>query len=301
MALTRQVKSVLNRKRKRDEWFLDDYTLNLYSGCSFNCLYCYIRGSKYGKNLADRLCIKENAIELLDKQLALESRKGRRGIIAISSVTDPYLPIDKKYQLTRQALEIILKYKYPVHILTKSDLIERDFDLLHRIDREAIHHHNLKRMRRGVVISFSFSTLDDPIAKIFEPGAPPPSVRLHALEKSVSAGLFAGVSMMPLLPFISDGTERLQHMFTTFQSAKVKYILPATLTLFGNKPEDSKQMMLRAVENHYPHLLEKYKNYFSTGSQMPAFYRTAFQKEMQKYSEQYGIPNHILTAATQEQ
>src|SRR5690606_17668411 len=129
-----EVKSVLNKTQRRDPWFLDDYTLNLYSSCSFNCLYCYIRGSKYGTNLEESLSVKANAIELLEKQLSGRAKKGEYGIIVLSSATDPYLQIEKRYELTRRALEVIARYKFPVHIITKSDLIERDFDLLHEID-----------------------------------------------------------------------------------------------------------------------------------------------------------------------
>src|SRR5215212_6377570 len=100
-----QVKSVLNKTKRRDPWFLDDYTINPYSGCSFNCLYCYIRGSKYGIHMEDKLSVKENAVELLDKQLANRAKKNQFGFIAMSSATDPYLQIEKETMLTRRLLE----------------------------------------------------------------------------------------------------------------------------------------------------------------------------------------------------
>jgi len=84
-----QVKSILNKTKRRDPWFLDDYTLNPYSGCSFNCLYCYIRGSKYGIHMEEKLSVKTNALELLEKALTLRSKKGQHGIIVLSSATDP--------------------------------------------------------------------------------------------------------------------------------------------------------------------------------------------------------------------
>ena len=102
-----EVKSVLNKTKRRDPWFLDDYTINLYSSCSFNCLYCYIRGSKYGSNLEESLSVKTNAIEILDRQLFNRAKKEQYGIIVLSSATDPYLQVEKEYQLTRSALELI--------------------------------------------------------------------------------------------------------------------------------------------------------------------------------------------------
>ncbi|MBA4058063.1 MAG: radical SAM protein, partial [Marivirga sp.] len=132
------VGSVLNKTKRRDPWFLDDYTINPFSGCSFNCLYCYIRGSKYGEHMEERLSIKSNALDVLDKQLKSRARREQFGIIVLSSVTDPYLQIENEYQLTRRILELILHYRFPVHIITKSDLVERDFDILQKINDEAI-------------------------------------------------------------------------------------------------------------------------------------------------------------------
>src|SRR5436189_3872054 len=101
------VKSILNKTKRRDAWFLDDYTINPYSGCSFNCLYCYIRGSKYGTHMEKKLSVKTNAVELLDKQLKNRAKKGQYGIIVLSSATDPYLQFEKDMQLTRRLLEVI--------------------------------------------------------------------------------------------------------------------------------------------------------------------------------------------------
>ncbi len=97
-----QVKSVLNKHKKRDAWFLDDYSINPYMGCSVNCLYCYIRGSKYGINMAERLTAKINAPEILEKQLRLRTKKNEYGFIVLASATDPYMPIEEKYRLTEK-------------------------------------------------------------------------------------------------------------------------------------------------------------------------------------------------------
>lgn len=289
-----EVKSVLNKTKRRDSWFLDDYTINLYSSCSFNCLYCYIRGSKYGTNLEESLSVKTNAIEILDRQLFNRAKKGQYGIIILSSATDPYLQVEKKYQLTRSALEVIANHKFPVHIITKSDLIERDFDLLHQINKTALLPNDLThRLDGGVIVSFSFSTLDHKVAKIFEKGATIPSDRLISLNKTISEGFLTGVSLMPLLPFISDTTEHLNLFFSTFKKSKVDYILPATLTLFGNGKADSRTLVLNAIKKHYPELENRYLNYFKNGSEMPEFYKKAFYKKMTELCEGYGLKNLI--------
>ncbi|PTX58395.1 DNA repair photolyase [Kordia periserrulae] len=290
-----EVTSVLNKTKKRDSWFLDDYTVNLYSSCSFNCLYCYIRGSKYGTNLEESLSIKSNAIEVLDRQLFRRAKKNEYGIVVLSSATDPYLQLEKTYELTREALKLIANYKFPVHIITKSDLIERDFDLLHQIDKTAIHSNDLKDRlhNRGTIISFSFSTLDDTVANIFEKGATKPSVRLKTLKNTVRENFHTGVSLMPLLPFISDTTEHLHLLFSTFKKSNVKYILPATITLFGNGKADSKTLVLNAIRKHFPELENRYLNYFKNGSQMPDFYKKAFAAKMKELCNEYEVSNRI--------
>lgn len=292
-----KVKSVLNKTKKRDDWFLDDYTINLYSSCSFNCLYCYIRGSKYGTNLEKSVSAKINALEILEKQLYTQYKKRQFGVIVLSSATDPYLPLEENYQLTRGALELIHRYKFPVHIITKSNLIERDFNLLEKIDREAILPQDLKeKLGRGTIITFSFSTLDNKVARLFEPGAPSPDLRLNTLKKTQNAGFLSGVSLMPLLPFISDTTAQLDLLFTSFQHC-ADYVLPATLTLFGQSKSDSKTLITKTIEKHYPELKDRYQKYFKYNSQLPQYYQTAFKHKMLDLSLQYNMPNDILTAA----
>lgn len=291
-----EVKTILNKSKKRDSWFLDDYTVNLYSSCSFNCLYCYIRGSKYGYNLEESLAVKRNAIELLDRQLSNRAKKEQYGYIVLSSATDPYLQIEAKYEMTRKALEVIAKYRFPVHIITKSDLLIRDFDLLHQINQNAIVPEDLKSIGHGTLVTFSFSTLDDQVGKVFEPGATPPSQRLVALKKTLEAGFHAGVSMMPMLPYITDTTKSLVNLFSTFRDAGAKYVMPATITLFGSGKADSKTLVFNAIRKHYPDLLPKYQRLFAKGYELPFYYNNAFNKKMAEMADEFDIPNRIFKA-----
>lgn len=288
-------KTILNKKKKPDEWFLDDYTLNPYSGCSFNCLYCYIRGSKYGIHMEEKLAVKINAVELLEKQLQNLAKKNKYGVIVLASATDPYLQIEKDTGLTRKLLEVILKYHFPLHVVTKSDLVIRDFDLLSEIDKNAILPPNLEgKTNHGVFITFSFSTLDHSVAKIIEPGATSPSERLKTLEQTSSAGFHCGVSMMPLLPFISDTEEQMDTMLAAFKKAGSKYVFPASLTLFGNGPADSKTLMFRAIEKHYPDLLGRYKNLFADDFRIATNYQRELFEKTNRLLKKHGIKNRIV-------
>ncbi|GAB5524209.1 MAG: radical SAM protein [Roseivirga sp.] len=287
-------KSILNKTKKRDPWFLDDYTVNPYSGCSFNCLYCYIRGSKYGIHMERKLGVKLNTPELLDKALRRRADKGEYGIIVLASATAPYLQAEKETQLTLQLLEVILKYRFPVHLITKSDLILRDLDLIERIDQKAILPKDLPGLNRGAMITFSFSTIDEQVARVFEPGATSPLLRLETLQAISKRGFLTGVSMMPLLPWISDTTESLEAMFTAFNENGAQYCFPADLTLFGNDTSDSRTLVLRAIEKHYPQYLNKYQAYFKSSTGLPAYYRKAFYKKVEALGIQYGLRNRIV-------
>jgi len=290
-------KSILNKTRRRDPWFLDDYTINPFSACPFNCLYCYIRGSKYGIHMQEKVSVKTNAIPILEKQLNSCAKRKEYGYIVIASATDPYLQIEEKYQLTRRILELILKYRFPLHIITKSPGVLRDIDLLHEIDKKAFVPEDLQsKTKHGVFISFSISTMNDEVAKIFEPGAPAPSLRLKAIEQLLKEGFWTGVSLMPLLPYISDTGEHLQLLFQTFANINVKYVLPATLTLPGSGEADAKTLYFEAVRKNFPELLEKYHRLFGSGSEMPAYYKEALRNKTNELAKAFGLRTTILKA-----
>jgi len=107
----------------------------MYSGCIFNCIYCYIRGSKYGGSMSETVSVKVNASKVLQRQLRRRALRCEYGIIALSTSTEPCMQIERKYERTRKLLKIILKYRFPVHILTKSNLILRNLDLLRIMER----------------------------------------------------------------------------------------------------------------------------------------------------------------------
>jgi DNA repair photolyase len=257
------VKSVLNRLKKRDSWFLVEYSLNAYEGCAFNCIYCYIRGSKYGENLGPGLGVKANAPYILEKQLRPRAKKGEHGFIAISSASDPYQPIEEDLCVTRKLLKVILTQRFPVSILTRSALVLRDLDLLKDIDAAAVLPESLKkRPGRGVMISTSISTLDEKLAKLVEPGAPPPAARLDTIRKCKEAGFFAGINFMPVLPFISDTEEKLEGMVRAALDCGADFIFVAGMTLFGSGPGDSRTLYYNFIRRNHPELIPKYDALF---------------------------------------
>ena len=295
MITYKEVKSVLNRHKKRDSWFHDDYSINPYEGCGFNCIYCYIRGSKYGENLSEKIAVKQNAVEILDRQLATRAKKNEYGFIAVGSATDAYMQVEKELLQTRKLLEVIQKHRFPVFISTKSNLILRDLDILSEINQSAIKPVGFPdTFNHKVILSFSLSTLDQSIARQIEPGAPSPQDRLDTINHCREKGLLTGVNAMPLLPFISDTEEELEKMIIAAKSAGANYILTAGITLFGSQPFDSKPLFYRYIQKNHPGLMAKYKLMFGNNYYQPSNYHQELQERTGRLCMKHGIRNSIF-------
>ena len=294
MIAYKEVRSILNKHKKRDSWFLDDYSVNPYEGCGFNCTYCYVHGSKYGENLAEKIVIKKDAAAILDKQLGNRAKRNEFGFIAVGSASDAYMQVEEEIGLTKELLRVILKHRFPVLISTKSELIKRDLDLLKQIDENAILPEDLKQNPgRGVIISFSFSTLDEKLAKQIEPGAPGPQKRLEALKFFSDNGFLCGVNAMPLLPYISDTEEEIERIVAAAKQYGANYILIAGLTLFGNDEGDSKKLVFRFLRDYYPDRLEKYEKMYESVYYSSWQYQQELKKRGEALCEKYKIKNSI--------
>lgn len=291
----KQVKSVLNKHKTRDNWFLDDYSVNPYEGCSCNCLYCYIRGSKYGENMDERLAVKINALEVLEKQLATRAKKGQYGFVAVGSGTDAYIHHEEKLRITEGMLQLLLKYRFPVFISTKCTLIKRDIELLKEIDRHAILPADLQpRLKRGVILSVSLSTTDERISDMLEPGAATPAQRLKLVTQLRDEGFLTGVNTIPVLPFISDSVEELEKIIVAAKTHKADYILTGGLTLFGNETADSKTLFYKFLERYDPSLLPKYKQLYGPNSYTSFSYQDELKERAGRLCKKYSIRNSIL-------
>ncbi len=289
-----EVKSILNKHKKRDEWFLDDYSVNPYIGCSFGCIYCYVRGSKYGKD-SRKVNAKMNSPHLLEKQLRRKAVKGEYGIIAVGTSTEPYMDVEKELRLTRRLLEIIAKYRFPVHILTKSTLVLRDCDLINEIDEKAILPDDIaERLGRGAMVSISMSVIDESLSKLVEPKAPPPEERMTAITELTESDVFAGVAFIPVLPFISDSSDAIDKMIKLAKESKAEYCFVGALTLFGNRPSDCRQAYFRFIEKHYPHLLPDYEKLFRHRFQPPKEYQQKLDITAREICKKYGVRYRIL-------
>ncbi len=235
-----------------DSWFGLKYNLNLYRGCAHGCIYCDSRSSCYRiENFSDIL-VKFNAIELLKKELPAKRIKGT---IGTGSMNDPYQPVEKQFQLTKQSLELMDKHGFSVHIITKSDLVLRDIDLL------------LEISKTYAAVTFTVITTDDKLAGIIEPGAPPPSKRLKAIEALSRAGIYTGITMMPLLPFITDTEENVKGIVRQAKDSGAKYIIP----VFGMSIRTGqREYYYQKLEEHFPGLKGRYEKSYGLQYQCPS-------------------------------
>ncbi len=288
------VKSILNKHKKRDSWFLSDYTLNPYYGCAVNCLYCYIRGSHYGGNITHKTSAKANAPDILVKQLKKRAANKEYGLIALATSSEAYPPIEEELKLTRSILSIINRFKFPVSILTKSTLVLRDMDILKKIDENAILPADLKpKLKGGSIISFSFSTPDEKLARIFEPNAPTPKERLETMKKFKDEGFKVGVCYMPVLPFLSDSDKQIEKMVVLAKNYGADSILTAGLTLFGDETNHCKTTYYKLIERNFPEILEKTKRLFGNNFYPAPKYQKDLAERSAKICKRYEIKNRI--------
>jgi DNA repair photolyase len=291
----KEVKSILNKHKQRDSWFLDDYSVNPYEGCSINCLYCYIRGSKYGENMERGLVVKSNALQVLEKQLASRARKNQYGFLAVGSAIDAYMKQEEELKLTEGILKLLLKYRFPVFISTKATLILRDIELLKQIDKSAIIPTDLReRLSRGVIISTSLSTMNVEIANRLEPAAATPEERLKTLKQLSREGFLTGVNAIPILPFISDSESELEKMIVAAKQANADYILVGGLTLFGNQAADSKTLYFKFLNRYDASLIPRYEALYGKNFFPPKTYQRELKAKSEKLCTKHAIRTSIL-------
>lgn len=190
-----RAKTILAHNDSPDIGF--DTSINAYRGCEHGCVYCYARptheylGYSSGLDFETKIVVKENAPELLRKDLSAKSWKPR--VISMSGVTDCYQPLERKLRLTRGCLEVLTDFRNPVVAITKNHLITRDMDLL----RELAHFN-------AVSVCISLTTLDSELARKMEPRASIPARRLAAVEALAQAGVPVGVLVCPIIPGLTD-------------------------------------------------------------------------------------------------
>ncbi|MBU0496504.1 MAG: radical SAM protein [Candidatus Thermoplasmatota archaeon] len=290
-----QAKTLIRKFKRIDSWFIARYAMNLYRGCLHNCVYCDGRTEKYqvSGEFGSDIGVKINAIELLEKELNPYRRRQplTPGFVMLGGgVGDSYQPIEDSYHLAQKTLKLLFKYKWPVHILTKSTRVIKDIDIIKKINEQ-----------KKAILSFSFSSTDDAISKKFEPGVPPPSERLETITQLTNHGIPCGMFLMPPIPFITDTSRYLEQSIADAKKAGALFVIFGGMTLKEGK---QKQYFMETLKQQYPHLMTEYHHIYKPnpwGQAIPQYYQAVHHSIYvlaKKYKMPLRIPHQLFSDAS---
>ena len=267
-------RSILNRTTPRMPF---QWTINPYRGCEFGCKYCFARYTHEfmemdAGDFEEKIYAKSAAAQLLRRELARVKRKDH---IAMGTATDPYQPAERRFGKTRSILEVFLRERgRRLGITTKSDLIVRDLELLREVARGNVLH-----------VNFTITTLDEKLARLLEPRAPRPALRLGALRKLGEAGIAVGVFANPVMPGLTDGERHLDRLAKTTRDAGALWFDGAPLFL---KPS-AQEAFLPLLEREFPELAARYRELYARSAFLGGAYKETLRGRVAKIRERYGL------------
>ncbi|WP_409200072.1 radical SAM protein [Methanobrevibacter sp. DSM 116169] len=251
-------KSALNNLKRKMPYA---YDLNIYRGCNHSCKYCYALYSHKYLNSSDYyndIFVKSNIDEVLKKEL-----KTNRNLFAIGTVTDSYQEAEKHCKIMPKILKILLRYKNPIIISTKSDLILRDYDLISELSNKTF-----------VNIASSIITCDDDLRSLIEPNTSSIKNRFKFLKEFKKTNTRIGLHIMPILPYITDSYDNLENLFKMASKIGVNYVLPGQLNLYG----ETKIQYFNFLKKEFPQEYLKTKELFKEKELRISYKKDLFYK-----------------------
>jgi DNA repair photolyase len=293
------------------------WDINVYRGCEHGCKYCYAlyshqylksemefgsngNGSKGGSgkggkggssnrggsgdagNYYRRIYAKTNIAEQLEKELSRPGRK--RELVNFGGVCDSYQPAEKEFELMPEILKLMIKYKNPIVISTKSDLILRDFDLIDELSQVAF-----------VNIASSITTMDEKLQKLIEPAGVSPKRRFKFLEKFKETNAAIGVHSMPILPFLTDAPESLEEVFSRTKDVEADYIIVVPLSLRSQ----TRKYYFEWLANQFPHLYDPTRLLYKNGGLDKAYKTHLYQKIITPLLQKYALSTDYMKPVLQ--
>jgi len=263
--------SALNKLKRKVPFGWD---LNIYRGCSHACRYCYaIYSHQYlnSDGFYDDIYVKTNIVEQLERELSSPSWK--REVVNIGGVTDSYQKAEETCQLMPQILKLLIKYKTPAIISTKSTLALRDFDLIDELSRITY-----------INIAATITTMDEEIRKKIEPGSAPSQERFTMLKEFRKTNASVGLHVMPIIPYLTDSRENMEALCLNARDSGAHYMLPGTLYLRGA----TRQVFFDFIQNEYPDLYPKLQTLYKTGG-ADKEYKNQLYLMVNELRDRYGI------------
>jgi DNA repair photolyase len=270
------VRSILNHCDSERVPFA--WTVNPYRGCEFGCKYCYARYThEYmeldGSDFESKIYVKQNAGPLAERDLASEKIWGEH--IAIGTATDPYQPAEKEFGATRAILEKMAEREgLSLSITTKSNQVVRDIDVIKRIAE-----------RSSITIHMTVTTLRTRLARMLEPRAPRPDLRLAALRQLREAGINAGVNAMPVLPGLTDRDEDLDALARAARDAGAQWIAASVLFLMRSSLKE----FLPFIDAEFPKLAKRYREWYKRSGYAPEEYRKEISARFEQLRRKYDL------------
>lgn len=255
------------------------WTINPYRGCTMGCRYCFARGSheylglNSGPDFDRQIIVKTNIVDVLDQELK-RKRTWTRELVALGSNTDPYQRAEGRYQLMPGIIQTLAAHDTPFSILTKGTLIRRDIPALQEA-RERVH----------VEISMSIAIFDESLRELMEPGAPRADARLETVRLLTAAGFDVTVFLMPIIPFLSDSPEHLDHAIRQISDSGAKAIRHGVMHLRPGALESVQAW----VRTHSPELGPSFERLYGLSSYAPAEYRRNINETVGRLARDYGL------------
>ena len=240
-------KNIVFKTQSPDQWYGIDYNMNIYRGCSHGCIYCDSRSDCFKNYDFNTVKAKDNALKIIRDDLRAMPQTG---VVGNGAMSDPYNPLEKDLKLTRNSLELINAYNFGVSICTKSALIVRDTDVLLDIKEHS-----------PTIIKFSISSADDELCEKLEPFVSTTSERFEAMQQLSRRGIFCGVQMVPLLPFINDSEDNILQILTMAKEAGAMFVYTYMgMTLRAG----SREYYYEHLDKIFPGIKEKYIKRYGT-------------------------------------
>jgi DNA repair photolyase len=272
-------RSILNRTKPNMPF---RWTINPYRGCEFGCKYCYARYTHEFMELApeefeDKIYAKHASAHLLAQELR---RIDRKDAIAIGTATDPYQPAERRFGRTRAILEVFARQRgWHLGMITKSDLIVRDIDLLQEIARANV-----------LTVHITITTLDTELARLLEPRAPRPDLRLNAVRELAEAGIMVGVNPNPIMPGITDSEAALDRL--------AKACRDAGAVTFGGGPlflmPSAQQVFFPFLEREFPHLVARYRELYARSAYLGKDYKDYIAAKVRRIRERHNLASGMI-------
>ncbi len=270
--LTIPAKTIISAYNASSPWFGHNFTMNIYKGCCHGCIYCDSRSECYHVENFDEVRIKENALAIIEREL---KSKRKSGVIGTGAMSDPYNPFEKELRLTRAALGMINTHRFGIAIATKSDLVIRDIDILREIQTHS-----------PVLIKLTITAADDELCKKIEPNVNVSSRRFAAVKALTDNGIFAGILLMPVLPFIADTDDNIREIVQRGYDSGAKFIYPGFgVTLRMNQS----QWYYDKLDMLFPGMKEKYIRQFGNSYECPSPRANQLQQIFRRECESRGI------------